>query len=94
MDVSYLVIPAKALLELQYESLGQQLPSLRELGVDDGHQCGVDVGEGRGGRLGLDHGTDKETTVRGRERRHEGGKGEGREVSKEKRWRGREEGSL
>ena len=34
--VSNLVIPAKALPKLQYEPLGQELPNLGELGVDDG----------------------------------------------------------
>ena len=51
----YLIAPAKALLELQDESLSQQLPSLRELGVDDGYESSIDVGEGGRGGLGLDH---------------------------------------
>ena len=64
---TYFVIPAKALLELDDESYGKELPSLRKLGVDDGHQCSVDVGEGGGGSLGLDHRPNQKTSGRQRE---------------------------
>ena len=38
-------------LKVEYEPLEQELPDVGELGVDDGGQGGVDVGEGGGGRL-------------------------------------------
>ena len=48
-----LVVPLEAPLEVEDEPLEQQLPDVRELGVDDRRQGRVHVGEGGGGSLGL-----------------------------------------
>ena len=42
-----LVISFKPSLEIEDEPLEQELPNVGELGVDDGSQGGVHVGEGR-----------------------------------------------
>ena len=48
-----LVVPLEAPLEVEDEPLEQQLPDVRELGVDDRRQGRVHVGERGGGGLGL-----------------------------------------
>ena len=48
-----LVVPLEAPLEVEDEPLEQQLPDVRELGVDDRRQGRVHVGERGGGSLGL-----------------------------------------
>ena len=48
-----LVLPLEAALEVDDEPLEQQLPDVGELGVDDGGEAGVHVGERRGRSLRL-----------------------------------------
>lgn len=57
----HLIIPAVAFPEVQDEPLQNELANLRELGVDDGHNSRVDVGEDGGGTLGLENGPGQET---------------------------------
>lgn len=52
----YLEVAAVALPECQDEPLEDQLADLRELGVDDGDEGGVDVSEDGRRRLGLEDG--------------------------------------
>ena len=56
-EADLLVVAPVAAPELQDETRQDQLADVGELGVDDGHQGGVDVGEGRRRRLRLDNGT-------------------------------------
>ena len=53
---AHFVVSPEALSELHDESLSNELASLRELDVDDGHQAGVDMREHGGGGLGLNDG--------------------------------------
>ena len=60
--LSHLVIPPVALPELRYQSLHDELPRLRKLGVNDSDEGSIDVGEHWRGRLSLDDGASQETT--------------------------------
>lgn len=51
----YLKVAAIALPECQDEPLEDQLSDLRELGVDDGDEGGVNMSEDRRSRLSLQH---------------------------------------
>jgi hypothetical protein len=48
-----LVIALEASLEIENESLQQQLANVRELGIDDGHESRIHVGKGWRSRLSL-----------------------------------------
>lgn len=60
---THLEVAAVALSERQDEPLEDQLPNLRELGVDDGDEGGVDVGEDGRRRLGLQNGASQRAPV-------------------------------
>ena len=49
-----LVVPLEAPLEVEDETLEQELPDVRELGVDNRDEGGVHVGEGGGRGLSLE----------------------------------------
>lgn len=57
----YLEVTTVAPPESEDQAFEDKLSDLRELGVDDGHHGGVDVGEDGRRRLGLQHGASQKT---------------------------------
>lgn len=53
--VAYFVVSSVAFAEVEDEPLEDELSDLGELGVDDSHHGGVDVGENGRGALSLEH---------------------------------------
>ena len=53
-EAEQFVVPPIPLSEVEEESMDYELPNVGELGVDDGHESSVYVGEGGGERLSLE----------------------------------------
>lgn len=60
----YLVVSSVAFAEVEDEPLKDELSDLRELGIDDGHYGGIDMGKDRRGALSLKHRPCQQTSGR------------------------------